>query len=98
MSKYILLIYFLIIKIKISYLICLEGENNCIKCNYLTKLCIKCSLDIYIPDNKGGCVPSKTCSLGKNYCNKCSDDLNKCAVCDDGYFPDENFGCSYTDN
>ena len=34
---------------------CVQGAKGCIKCNPITKLCIKCEKDIYIPDSNGGC-------------------------------------------
>ena len=36
--------------------------------------------------------------MGKNYCSECSEVGNICQKCEVGYFPDENGGCSYTDN
>ena len=98
MSKYIFLIYLLLLKINLSVQNCIKGEKHCSKCNYITKRCVKCDIDIYTPDQYGGCEPSKKCVIGKNYCNECLDNLNKCNVCENGYFPDENGGCSYTDN
>ena len=98
MKDYFLLFSLLLFKFTLSIPHCEIGINNCTKCNYMTNLCIKCSLDIYIPDKNGGCELSKKCSLGKNYCNECSDNLDKCKICENGYFPDENGGCTYTDN
>ena len=92
---FLVLIFF---QIKISKQICTKYENHCSKCNYMTKLCIKCDLNIYTPDNNGGCEPIQKCFIGKNNCNECSDDSFKCKICENGYFPDENGGCSYTDN
>jgi len=90
-------IFFLFLKLIFSEPLCQEGEKNCLKCNYLTKLCAKCEKEVYAPDEKGGClVGSKKCILGKNYCNECSVQGNKCEKCVEGYFPDENGGCSYT--
>ena len=98
MAKYFTLLFLIPLKFVFSISYCLKGENNCTKCNYITKLCVKCSLDIFVPDKKGGCEPSKKCELGKNYCNLCSDNLEECEICETGYFPDNNGGCSYTDN
>ena len=33
-----------------------------------------------------------------NQCIECSEDEKLCKKCNDGYFPDKNGGCSYTDN
>ena len=77
---------------------CKEGQNLCISCNPITKLCIKCQKDVFTPDENGGCTNLKKCSLGINNCLKCNEDENICKICEEGYFPDENGGCSYTDN
>ena len=89
-------LFILIIKQAIFLPLCKEGKNNCTKCNYLTNLCIKCDKDIFIPDLNGGCEGAKKCISGDNYCKECEEDSNLCKVCDDGYYPDENGGCSYT--
>ena len=39
-----------------SFLVCKEGENFGSKCNPVTKLCYKCTEEIYTPDDKGGCI------------------------------------------
>ena len=94
-----ILIIFFILKITLSEPQCKEGENNCKKCNYLTKLCSICENDIYIQDEDGGCtIAAKNCIMGKNYCNQCTEQGDLCKVCTEGYFPDENGGCSYTAN
>ena len=77
---------------------CKEGTNNCNRCDPLTKLCTKCSLDIYSPDEDGGCSPSGLCTLGKNYCTKCDEDEKLCSACESGLFPDENGACSFVGN
>ena len=77
---------------------CQEGKNHCSRCNPITKLCVKCDKEIYIPDGNGGCENSKKCILGKNNCFECTEEGNLCKVCEEGYFPDENGGCSYTYN
>ena len=77
---------------------CIENENDCIKCNPLNKLCLKCKNDILIPDNNGGCIGIEKCILGKNYCEKCNYDGKLCEICEEGYYPDENGGCSITQN
>ena len=59
--------YFIILLISIISLTkhkCIEGENKCLKCNPITKLCIKCEKEIYSPDENGGCQNSKKCRLG----------------------------------
>jgi hypothetical protein len=89
--------FFTIIPIIYSF-VCEENANHCLKCNVLTNLCIRCDLDIYAPDSKGGCSNSNHCQTGKNYCIECNEDENLCETCDIGYFPDENGGCSYTPN
>ena len=78
--------------------ICEEGKNNCLRCDYINQLCIKCDKDIYSPDRNGGCSKAMKCIVGKNYCQECNDELGLCKKCEEGYFPDENGGCSYTDN
>ena len=78
--------------------ICEEGLNNCLSCNPLTKLCVKCDLDVFIPDENGGCINSQKCTIGVNYCLECTDDQTLCKECGEGYYPDENGGCSYSDN
>ena len=77
---------------------CYEGINYCDKCNPLTKLCIKCQKDLYTPDKIGGCQLLDKCIENKNYCKCCNEDKNLCKICDEGYFPDENGMCSYSDN
>ena len=77
---------------------CEEGLNHCSNCNPITKLCIKCDLDVFIPDENGGCSNSKKCKSGTNYCLDCNEEENLCKTCDDGYYPDENGGCSYINN
>ena len=98
MSKYMSLIILILIHGIILLPSCKEGKNNCLKCNYLTKLCAICNKDIFSPDGDGGCKGAKKCIIGKNYCYQCSEDEDKCEKCEIGYFPDENGGCSYTDN
>ena len=41
---------------------------------------------------------SKKCEIGKNYYDECNQETNLCKICEIGYYPDENGGCSYTDN
>ena len=91
-------IFLFILHIKIFSQKCIEGQNNCVKCNPITKLCVKCDKDIYIPDSEGLCKPSNKCLLGKNNCLECNIEQNLCQTCDFGYYPDKNGGCSYTNN
>ena len=77
---------------------CQENTNNCIRCDPLTKLCTKCTLDIYSPDENGGCSPVGKCKIGKNYCSECDEEEKKCKKCELGLFPDENGGCSFIGN
>ena len=99
MSKYIPIIILILIQKIILLPSCEEGKNNCLKCNYINKLCVKCNnKDLLSPDENGGCVGSKKCAIGKNYCNECSEEGDLCNKCEEGYFQDENGGCSYSDN
>ena len=41
---------------------------------------------------------SKKCEIGKNYYDECNQETNLCKICEIDYYPDENGGCSYTDN
>jgi hypothetical protein len=96
MYRHLLLLF--IFKAIISDPSCLKGEKNCILCNPLSKLCLQCSYDVYIPDRNGGCQKAEVCALGKNYCNACDEERKICKTCQEGYFPDENGGCSYSNN
>ena len=99
MTKKILIWYILLIiyKIVISDPSCKEGVNFCTRCNPVTKLCVKCEKDVFIPDENGGCTYSRKCAFGENYCIECNEEGNLCKNCEDDYFPDQNGGCSYTD-
>ena len=77
---------------------CQKGLDNCALCNPISKLCLECEYEVYVPNKEGGCQKAKTCTVGKNYCNECSEDTKLCEKCEVGYFPDENGGCSYSDN
>ena len=88
---FILLLHFSIQECQVNY-------NNCIKCDPLTNLCLKCYKDVYKPDLNGGCEPFKQCVSGLNYCNSCGQSNNLCSSCALGFFPDQNGGCSTTDN
>ena len=96
-SRFYLIVLF-ISKISFSFSICIIGKNNCSKCNLITKLCVKCELNIYTPDQKGGCENANHCIIGNNQCIECNELGNLCQKCIEGYFPDENGACSYTDN
>ena len=100
MSKsFIITIFLIILQISLSFSeVCKEGSKNCAKCNPVTKSCIKCDKDIYTLNIKGECEPSKKCELGYNYCVQCDEKGKLCKECDIGYYPDENGGCSYSDN
>ena len=87
-----------IIKISLSQNICIEGKNNCTKCNPISKKCVKCDKEIFVPDENGGCKYSSKCEIGKNYCYECNDEGTLCKICSEGYIPDENGGCTYTSN
>ena len=93
--KFIFLIFF---KIVLCLSECINDKNHCQRCNPITKLCVKCDKEIYIPDDKGGCHYSHKCELGMNNCQECDENGKICRKCTEGYFPDENGGCSYTDN
>ena len=89
----------IIVQLSISFSAsCKEGSKNCARCNQVTKLCIKCDKNIYLLNKNGECEPSKKCQVGDNYCLECSEDGKLCKTCDEGYFPDENGGCSYSEN
>ena len=88
---------FLIIKTIISNPICESYVNHCLKCNPKNNLCSKCEQsEILIPDQNGGCKGIQKCILGKNYCYECELDGKICKTCEEGYYPDENGGCSTT--
>ena len=98
MSKTLINLILLILIQQIISNPCIEGKNNCTKCDYINQLCIKCNKDILIPDENGGCKPAKKCSTGINFCQQCDENSNLCKLCEEYYFPDENGGCTYTDN
>ena len=98
MEKFIIIILLFLVHGILLVPFCEEGRNNCLKCNYISKLCDRCIKDIFSPDEKGGCEAAKKCFIGRNYCNECDESGNKCLKCEIGYFPDENGGCSYSDN
>lgn len=94
----IYIIFFLILISKLnSNPICIQSKNHCKKCNQMTNLCALCEkLEVLIPDENGGCIGSKTCNSGKNYCFECDINNERCKKCDIGLFPDENGACSYS--
>ena len=99
MSKNLILFIFLLLFKKIfSINNCEEGKNNCIKCDYRSKLCSLCDKEILVPDQNGGCQGAKKCKLGNNYCLHCEEKGFLCDICEEGYFPDENGGCTNTNN
>ena len=91
-------LFLILLKLGSLFPNCIEGENYCLKCNPISKLCFKCEKDIFIPDENGGCIGSKKCHKGENYCVECDNINLLCETCEIGYFPDQNGGCSYTDN
>ena len=91
-------IFLIICKLSLAKFFCIEGENKCLRCNPITKLCEKCEKEIYKPDNNGGCENSRKCLLGYNHCYQCNNEGNLCERCEEGYIPDENGGCTYTLN
>ena len=98
MSKILnfLIVYSFLLQFILAQLSCIPYKNNCEVCHPLTNLCLKCLADNYFPDDKGGCEPK--CTLGKNYCNQCSEDQKICTSCESGYFPDKIGGCSFVAN
>ena len=96
MSKIIFFFLLFVLKLFFSLQYCEEGKNNCIKCDYRTKLCSKCDREILIPDENGGCEGAKKCSMGNNYCLYCDENTHLCQTCEEGYVPDENGGCTNT--
>ena len=98
MKKIFIIINFLIIFNFSFSASCEMFENNCLKCDPLTNLCFRCEYDVLTPDDKGGCTGAKKCIYGNNYCEECNFDGNLCEKCEEGYYPDENGGCSYTEN
>ena len=98
MSKISIILTLLITLEFISSQLCHEGENNCKKCHPLRNVCSECLFNVYEPDEIGGCTPLKKCSIGENYCSTCNSNQNLCLVCEIGYYPDENGGCSFSDN
>ena len=93
-----ILLLFIIIRNLFASPICKNNEKFCNKCNPLTNLCVKCEIDILTPDENGGCIGKKKCIFGNNYCIECDLEGQLCKKCENGYFPDKNGGCSYTDN
>ena len=90
--------FILFLKISLSSSEYIFEKNHCIKFNPITKLCIKCDLNIYSPDENGGCKYAHKCEIGLNNCDVCDENGELCKKCVEVYFPDENGGCSYTDN
>ena len=96
MKKFLFIILLLLTKIFLANPSCIPYENNCEVCHPINNQCIKCISDNYLPDENGGCEAK--CTLGKNYCNECSEDSKLCVNCEEGYFPDKIGGCSYIIN
>ena len=98
MSAKIIVILLINLQIVLSVLNCTESLRHCSRCNMVTKLCVQCDKNIYVPDEYGGCKNSKKCVLNQNFCMECNEQGNLCSKCEEGYFPDENGGCSYSAN
>ena len=97
MSKYLFTIFiFQFLNILSQKLV--ENENYCKKCNLITNLCLNCEFKVLTPNEEGGCKAAQKCTLGENYCDECDTEEKLCKECEIGLFPDENGGCSYTDN
>ena len=95
--KIFLVILIILFNSFLSQPFCLNSKKHCSKSNPLTNLCAICQQeDILIPDEDGGCIGSKKCTPGKNYCNECNQNDDLCDICDYGYIADENGGCSYS--
>lgn len=77
---------------------CQPETNYCSKCNPLTDLCAVCKFNTLKPDADGGCEPNKQCNPGYNHCSECNEKKDECKKCESSFFPDENGGCSYTEN
>ena len=90
--------FILFLKVSLSSSEYIFENSHCIKFNPITKLCVKCDLNVYSPDEKGGCKYAHKCEIGLNQCEECNEYGEICKKCIKGYFPDENGGCSYTDN
>ena len=99
MISYFKLFLFLnIVSIVVLAPSCKEFSNNCQQCNILNNLCAKCQYsDILAPDENGGCIGAKKCTLGKNHCNECDTEGYLCKSCENNYYPDENGGCTYSE-
>ena len=90
---------FILIKSIYCNISCESYINHCFKCNPRTNLCSKCEQpEVLIPDEQGGCKGIQKCLIGKNYCYECEIDGKYCKTCEEGYYPDENGGCSYSNN
>ena len=92
------LIFIILLKVILSEPLCIEGKNNCSICQISNNLCKQCINGLYVPNLNGGCDYIKKCTYGQNYCEKCNNDKDLCLECEEGYYPDEYGGCSYTNN
>ena len=92
------ILFLTLIGLSLSLQMCVVERNFCSECHSITNLCTKCEYDILIPDEEGGCTGINKCSVGKNYCNQCTEETNLCNECEQGFYPDKNGGCSYTEN
>ena len=92
------LIFIVISKIILSEPSCREGENYCSKCHPITKLCLKCSMDIYEPNENGECTYARKCKGGNHHCLECDEEGKMCVKCEELYYPDDNGCCAFTNN
>ena len=97
---YIHILLISILGISLSSPKCEVEKNFCLNCHSITNLCTECKYETLIPDDEGGCKGIQTCYSGKNYCNKCDEDEDNilCKECENGFSPDKNGACSYTNN
>ena len=93
MSKIKYLILLIFIKLSLFSPLCEVEKNHCSRCNPITKLCVKCDKDIYIPNENGGCQNAKKCIFGFNNCMQCNEKGNLCEKCLDGYELNEEGYC-----
>ena len=95
---YIYILLISILGVSLSAPKCEVEKNFCLSCHSITNLCTECKYETLIPDDEGGCKGIQTCNSGKNYCNKCDEDNILCKECENGFSPDKNGACSYTNN
>lgn len=97
--KIIFQLLFIVLQLKIfQNKKCNKYENFCIQCNENTDLCEYCFFNVFKPDLSGGCEGSKKCSPNINLCLQCNENSTLCHTCEQGYLPDNNGGCTLTNN